>query len=89
MRISKSKRLWISLISLIVNYIVIVYAISKQADLQDLGLCFSMSNIPILGYILAESWKPSQINLKQNETDSIIDGNYAAADQLQSSETIK
>ena len=60
MKISKSKRLWISLITLFVNLVIICICIFKDFDnVLEVAQAIMVVEIPILVYVLGESFRPS------------------------------
>ena len=64
-RISKSKRLWVTLGVTTTNVIVFILGINKGIDPIALGTGLGIINAPIYAYLGMESWKPSK--KKQDE----------------------
>jgi len=60
MKISKSKRLWFCISSLIANFIIVIFGMKFHADLVALGTCLMMINTPLYVYVLGETMTPSK-----------------------------
>tara|TARA_R100001463_G_scaffold23289_4_gene55955 strand:+ start:96 stop:329 length:234 start_codon:yes stop_codon:yes gene_type:complete len=61
-KLPKSKRLRVTLFAFIVNAILYYYGMYRGADLTALGAGLAFINAPIMAYLGAESYKPSDKN---------------------------
>lgn len=59
-KVSKSKRLWVTLISMGVNVTLFYIGINLGIDPIALGTGIGMINAPVYAYLGMESWKPSK-----------------------------
>lgn len=57
---TKSKRLKITLVALIANYIVLLVGIYMKSDLAAMGAAIAMINTPLYGYLWGETYRPSK-----------------------------
>lgn len=63
----KQKRLKVAIVAMIVNYLLFLYGISEGADLSDLGNGLAMTNVPLMVWILGETYRPTKsINENNN-----------------------
>ena len=58
-KISKSKRLWLSIAAFMRNFITFWIAMHKKINLVEVGTGLALLNTPIYAYIFHESWKPT------------------------------
>ena len=68
-KVSRSKRLWVTLGAQVFNALLFFYGIQKGIDLTTLGVGIGMINAPVYTYLGVESWKPS--NKKPNDKDDV------------------
>lgn len=59
LKLPNSKRVTLIYVVILVWILFGLLGISEGADLTDLSLYFSSLGIPLVGYLFAESWKPS------------------------------
>lgn len=59
-KVSKSKRLWVTLITQLVNVALFCFGITEDLDPITLGTGIGMINAPVYTYLGMESWKPSK-----------------------------
>ena len=59
MTISKSKRLHLTIYTLIANFIIFGFGISMGTDLASLGTGLALLNAPLYGYLFGETIRPS------------------------------
>lgn len=55
----KSKRLKITIMCLIINYLIFLLAMFKGFDLVNLSIALVTINGPLLAYVTGESYRPS------------------------------
>ena len=71
MRISKSKRLWISIITLLVNLVIITICIFKAYEnVVEVAKAITIVETPILIYVLGETFRPSGKKFKLTQDDT-------------------
>jgi hypothetical protein len=56
----RSKRLKITIICLVVNFMMVVMGIAHQVDLTALGTCIALINTPLYAYIFGETVRKSE-----------------------------
>jgi hypothetical protein len=56
----RSKRLKITIICLVVNFMMVMMGIAHQADLTALGTCIALINTPLYAYIFGETVRKSE-----------------------------
>jgi hypothetical protein len=60
-----NKRLKIALFTLGLNFIVFILGVTMKSDLSDLGTGLALLNSPVLMYILGDSIRRSDNNIKE------------------------
>ena len=66
-KITKSKRLLVTLGVTTVNMVVFIYGVRKGVDPVAIGTGLAIINAPIYAYLGMESWRPSN---KRKENDN-------------------
>lgn len=56
----------LTLVCLALNYIIVTVGIIKGSDLSDLGTGLALLNAPLYAYILAQSIRPSKVQVDDN-----------------------
>jgi hypothetical protein len=56
----RSKRLKITIICLVVNFMMVVMGIAHHTDLTALGTCIALINTPLYAYIFGETVRKSE-----------------------------
>ena len=67
-KVSNSKRLWVTLAAFAVDAYLYQKGIEAKLDMMALGTGIAILNAPIMAYLGAESWKPSNKKQQQDET---------------------
>lgn len=61
------KRMKLALTAMCVNYLLFVYGMTLGTDLVALGTGLTMVNVPLMAYILGETFRPSIKNTTSDE----------------------
>ena len=65
---TKQTRLKLTIICLIINYAIILYALHKGGiTITDIGTGLALLNAPLYGYILGQTFKPDRQPIESNE----------------------
>ena len=64
---TKSKRLHLTIYTLIANFIIFGFGVSMGTDLTSLGTGLALLNAPLYGYLFGETIRPSDKAKKKNK----------------------
>jgi|TARA_R100001530_G_scaffold17055_1_gene14833 hypothetical protein len=59
MKLSHSKRFWITIGALVVNFTIGIIGVYNDSDILALGEYLALANTPLFMYILGDSYRPS------------------------------